>query len=243
MKHSVLIVEDDEDLAAHLVQYLHLRGFMADCATDGSMAKQLLLKKQYDVLLVDVMMPKVDGFTLAMHLKSSHPKVPFLFLTARNQQEDVLKGLSLGADDYIIKPFDPEELVLRLHNIIRRCKGNISEPEAYQLGMYTFQFSNLLLIGPLSQRTLTDKEAQLLRVLSVNKGHLVNKDLVLRELWGEPDFLNKRSLDVFISRLRKYLSEDARVQIQSIRGVGLRLSEQTSPLSYLAKNGDFGENL
>jgi DNA-binding response OmpR family regulator len=241
MKHSVLIVEDDEDLAAHLVQYLHLRGFMADCAIDGAMAKQLLLKKQYDVLLVDVMMPKVDGFTLAMHLKSSHPKVPFLFLTARNQQQDVLKGLSLGADDYIIKPFDPEELVLRLHNIIRRCKGNIHEPEAYQLGIYTFQFSNLLLIGPLSQRALTDKEAQLLRILCLNKGHLVNKDLVLRELWGEPDFFNKRSLDVFISRLRKYLSEDAHIQIQSIRGVGLRLNEQTSPLSPLVKNSDSGK--
>jgi DNA-binding response OmpR family regulator len=236
------MIEDDEDLAAHLAQYLQLRGFMVECATDGSIAKQILLEKHFDVLLVDVMMPKVDGFTLAVHLKSSHPKIPFLFLTARNQQEDVLKGLRLGADDYIIKPFDPEELVLRIHNIIERGKGNAHEPEVYQLGMYTFQFSNLLLIGPISQRPLTDKEARLLKVLCLNKGHLVNTNLVLWELWGEPDFFNKRSLDVFISRLRKYLTEDARVQIQSVRGVGIRLSEQAFPLSYLTKNGDSEKN-
>lgn len=224
MKYSLLLVEDDVDLAAHLAQYLQIRGFAVDVAGDGLMARQYLMKAHYDLLLVDVMMPEEDGFSLALHLKSNHPEIPFLFLTARNQKQDILKGLGLGADDYIVKPFDVEELVLRLQNILRRSRGSIHDAEAYELGAYRFNFNNLLLIGPFSQRTLTDKEARLLRMLCLKKGHLINREDVLRELWGEPDFFNGRSLDVFISRLRKYLSEDPQIQLESIRGIGFRLS-------------------
>lgn len=224
MKYSLLLVEDDVDLAAHLAQYLQIRGFAVDVAGDGLMARQYLMKAHYDLLLVDVMMPEEDGFSLALHLKSNHPEIPFLFLTARNQKQDILKGLGLGADDYIVKPFDVEELVLRLQNILRRSRGSIHDAEAYELGAYRFNFNNLLLIGLSSQRTLTDKEARLLRMLCLKKGHLINREDVLRELWGEPDFFNGRSLDVFISRLRKYLSEDPQIQLESIRGIGFRLS-------------------
>jgi DNA-binding response OmpR family regulator len=178
---------------------------------------------RYDLLLVDVMMPIEDGFTFAKHLKDSHPQVPFLFLTARDQKQDVLKGLGLGADDYIRKPFDVEELVLRLHNILKRRSASIHEPEVYRLGGYSFSFNNLTLLGPRGERALTEKEACLLKILCINKNHLVNRESVLRELWGEPDFFNGRSLDVFISRLRKYISADPGVQIESIRGVGFRL--------------------
>lgn len=224
MKYSLLLVEDDVDLAAHLAQYLQIRGFAVDVAGDGLMARQYLMKAHYDLLLVDVMMPEEDGFSLALHLKSNHPEIPFLFLTARNQKQDILKGLGLGADDYIVKPFDVEELVLRLQNILRRSRGSIHDAEVYELGAYRFNFNNLLLIGLSSQRTLTDKEARLLRMLCLKKGHLINREDVLRELWGEPDFFNGRSLDVFISRLRKYLSEDPQIQLESIRGIGFRLS-------------------
>lgn len=133
MQYSLLLVEDDVDLAAHLAQYLQIRGFWVDCAGDGLEARKYLKEKQYDLLLLDIMMPKEDGFTLALHLRSDHPQTPFLFLTARNQKKDVLKGLGLGADDYITKPFDVEELVLRLQNILRR---NSPAPEAYKLGSY-----------------------------------------------------------------------------------------------------------
>lgn len=224
MKYSLLLVEDDEDLAAHLAQYLQIRGFLVDRAGDGLVARQYLQEKQYDLLLVDIMMPKEDGFSLALHLKSDHPQTPFLFLTARNQKQDVLKGLGLGADDYITKPFDVEELVLRLQNILKRSRGNSPEPEAYKIGSYNLDFNNLSLAGPSGHRALTDKEARLLKLLCLNKGHLINREKVLREIWGEPDFFNGRSLDVFVSRLRKYLSEDPRVQLESIRGVGFRLS-------------------
>ncbi|GAB2698536.1 response regulator transcription factor [Mucilaginibacter koreensis] len=225
MKYSILLVEDDEDLATHLAQYLQMRAFKVQCARDGVIARQLLSEKSYDLLLVDVMMPREDGFTLAKYLTGSHPQVPFLFLTARDQKQDVLKGFGLGAEDYIRKPFDVEELVLRLHNILKRSKPGKHDPEVYQFGAFRFAFNNLLLAGPLGERALTEKEALLLKMLSSNKNNLVNRDDVLRELWGEPDFFNGRSLDVFISRLRKYLSADSRVQLESIRGVGFRLNE------------------
>jgi DNA-binding response OmpR family regulator len=224
MKYSILLVEDDLDLATHLSEYLHMRGFEVQHAEDGTIARQLLLQNRYDLLLVDVMMPREDGFTFAKYLKGSHPQLPFLFLTARDQKQDVLKGLGLGADDYIRKPFDVEEMVLRLHSILKRSNANIYEPEVYKLGGYSFSFNNLMLVGPTGDRTLTEKEACLLKTLCINKNQLVYRESVLRELWGEPDFFNGRSLDVFISRLRKYISADPSVQIESIRGVGFRLS-------------------
>ncbi|MCX2483177.1 response regulator transcription factor [Pedobacter sp. MR2016-24] len=225
MQYKLLLVEDDEDLAVHLSKYLQIRGFFTGLAGDGQRARQCLAEGPYDLVLVDIMMPGEDGFSLAAHLKKSYPQLPFLFLSARNQKEDILKGLGLGADDYMIKPFDAEELVLRIHNILRRSIGVIAEMERYDLGTYQFRFNDLMLIGTSGEKVLTEKEGKLLKMLCLRKNHLLNRAEVLHELWGEPDFFNGRSLDVFISRLRKYLSDDPGIRIESIRGVGFRLRE------------------
>ncbi|MDQ1090076.1 response regulator transcription factor [Siphonobacter sp. SORGH_AS_1065] len=224
MSIRVLIVEDDIDLGNLLRQYLELNGFTALRVFNGIEARQELLTTAYDILIIDVMMPEEDGFTLAEKLRSLHPHLPFLFVTARKAKEDVLKGLRLGADDYIVKPFDADELIQRIRNILKRTKGK-EEPanQVLQIGQYHFDISNLSLASSQSHRILTEKEAQLLHYLATHPNRLVKRNDILDQLWQNADFFNGRSMDVFISRLRKYLSEDPSIHIESIRGVGFKL--------------------
>ena len=220
----VLIVEDDLDLGNLLKQYLEIKYFNVHRAFDGIEAREALKENLYDILLIDVMMPREDGFELAKKLKSQYPNLPFLFVTARKMQEDILTGLKLGADDYITKPFDADELILRIQNILKRNQ-NIASPksEILQIGIFTFNPENLTLVHENVTQPLTLKEAQLLEYLAQNKNRLLKREDVLNLLWKEADFFSGRSLDVFISRLRKHLSADQNIGIESVRGFGFRL--------------------
>lgn len=221
---KILIVEDDLDLGNLLRQYLELNKFQVHRVFNGVEAREELRKNNYDILILDVMMPQEDGFTLAKKLQNSHPGLPFLFVTARKMKEDILTGLKLGADDYITKPFDADELILRIQNILKRkIKNEIPKPVIYSFGKFTFEPGNLQLKTKKSERTLTEKESQLLAFLLEHKDRIIKREEVLNHLWSEADFFSGRSLDVFISRLRKYLAEDDSIQIESIRGVGFRV--------------------
>lgn len=219
----VLIVEDDLDLGNLLKQYLEVKNFSVHRVFDGIEARDVLKGNSYEIVLIDVMMPREDGFELAKKIKNQYPNLPFLFVTARKMQEDILAGLKLGADDYITKPFDADELILRIQNILKRNKS-VAPPksEILQIGEYTFDPKNLTLISENSTKTLTLKEAQLLEYLAQNNNQLLRREDVLNHLWKEADFFSGRSLDVFISRLRKYLSEDSSIVIESVRGLGFR---------------------
>lgn len=225
MKIKVLIVEDDRDLGYVLRQYLELNGFAAQRVFNGEEARDELKESFYDILVIDVMMPKEDGFTLAAKLNQTYPQLPFLFLTARKLKEDVLHGLKLGADDYILKPFDADELILRIQNILKRT-GQISasEEKIIQIGSYRFDPQNLRLWSTSVEKLLTEKEAKLLLYLYENKSRLIKRAEILAHLWQAPDFFSGRSMDVFITRLRKLLAEDQSVRIESIRGIGFKFS-------------------
>jgi DNA-binding response OmpR family regulator len=223
MKAKVLIVEDDIDLGNVLKQYLELNDFVAHRAFNGLEAREELRKNSYDILVIDVMMPKEDGFTLGRKIGLSNPGLPFLFLTARKLKEDVLHGLKIGADDYILKPFDADELILRIHNILKRTVQQIpSHNQSVQVGLYRFDPVNLHLSSANTEKMLTEKEAQLLLYLYQHRNRLIKRDEILSHLWREPDFFSGRSMDVFITRLRKLLAEDSNLQIESIRGVGFK---------------------
>lgn len=223
MKTSVLIVEDDEDLGHLLKQYLELNDMDAFRVFNGEQAREELKANTYDILVLDVMMPKEDGFELAAKLNVLHPDTPFLFITARKMKEDILFGLKLGAEDYILKPFDADELILRIQNILKRTrKQTVAVPEIFQLGIYSFNPANLLLSSPEGAKVLTVQESRLLHYFCTHQNQLIFRKDILDHLWKEADFFNGRSMDVFVSRLRKYLSQDQSVQIESVRGVGFR---------------------
>lgn len=220
---KILIAEDDLDLGNLLKQYLELNKFQVHRVFNGAEAREELKHNRYDILILDVMMPKEDGFTLAEKLRGSHPDLPFLFVTARKMKEDVLTGLKLGADDYITKPFDADELILRIQNILKRnSRAEASKLAYYRFGKFTFEPENLLLKTDKTEKILTEKEAELLHFLYSHKNGIIKREDVLNHLWSETDFFSGRSLDVFISRLRKHLAEDSSIQIESIRGVGFR---------------------
>lgn len=224
MKLRILIAEDDEDLGHLLRGYLVMNGFEAERVYDGLSAWQQLQQKNYDIILIDVMMPESDGFSLAEKIRTRFPQLPFLFLTARKHRDDVLLGLKLGADDYITKPFDADELILRIHNILSRAgRPTRVKPVPLQIGSYLFDPANLRLTGPHSEKQLTEKESSLLLFLAERSDQVVRRADILSHLWETPDFFSGRSLDVFISRLRGYLAADPAIAIESIRGVGFRL--------------------
>ena len=217
----ILLVEDDHDLGNVLTQYLKMNKFDVELCRSGDEAMKRILSQSYALCILDVMLPGVDGFTLAEHIKSKKDTTPFLFLTARNMKTDVLKGLKMGADDYITKPFEPEELLLRIQNILKRA-GNDAEP-VYRIGDFYFDYSRYRLMHGDHQRDLTAREADLLKLLIDNKNTVLKRSDILKTVWGEDDFFLGRSMDVFITRLRKYMAADNRIAIQSVRGVGIML--------------------
>lgn len=222
---KVLLAEDDIDFGNILKQYLTLHNFTVSWAKDGEEALQKAMDETFDICVFDVMMPKLDGFSLAEKVLEKYPEVPFIFLTARNQKEDKIKGLKLGADDYIIKPFEADELILRLQNIIKRSQKNNTNTEvgtnSFNIGNYNFNPKKLTLKIKEHTQRLTEKEAQLIQFLYARKNQLLKRDEILNAVWNTDDFFSGRSMDVFISRLRKYFKEDTAIKIESIRGVGL----------------------
>ncbi len=224
-KKHILLAEDDADFGSILKQYLEIYGYTIEWAKDGKEALEIFKKGTFNICVLDVMMPKMDGFTLAEKIIDINPEVPFVFLTARKLKEDKLKGLKLGADDYIVKPFEADELVLRLNNIIKRSSlKTVTEKPSQKMmtiGNYEFNTHRLeLTINDKIQR-VTEKESELIQFLFQHKNQLLKREEILKSVWKNDDFFSGRSMDVFISRLRKYFKEDPSISIESIRGLGL----------------------
>jgi DNA-binding response OmpR family regulator len=223
MKKHILLVEDDFDYASILKQYLQFSGFEVTWAKNGKEAILKLPSTQPDICILDVMMPEMDGFTLAEKIVTDYPETPFVFLTAKSLQEDKIKGLKLGADDYIVKPFEVEELILRIGNILKRSQKREQKEvleKTFAIGNYIFDNENYLLKHKTITHRITEKEALLIVFLYANRNKLVKREEILREIWGNEDFFSGRSMDVFISRLRKYFKEDSNISILSVRGLG-----------------------
>ncbi len=214
----ILLAEDDTDLGNILSQYLSMQGFEVTLKRDGEAAWESFQDKPADICVLDVMMPEMDGYEVAIKIKNRNPDVPFLFLTAKSLKEDRIKGLKIGADDYICKPFDVDELVLRINNILRRTSVVIEENT--KIGQYEFSFEELSLTGSEESHKLTMKEGMLLRYFLEHQNKLVKREDILVELWGENDYFLGRSMDVFVSRLRKYLQKEKSVAIDTVRGTG-----------------------
>lgn len=222
-KMNVLLVEDEFDFQKVLAEYLSLSGYTVFTADHGKDGLEMFKKEHIDICILDVMMPVMDGFELAEQLRRIDPEIPMMFLTAKNQKEDKLRGLKLGADDYITKPFDAEELVLRMENILRRSVGKIEENKT--VGNLELKMDQLRLISGKQEHQLTVREAELLAYLIKHVNQVVSREQILEGLWGRNDFFLGRSMDVFISRIRKYIQEEENVKLETIRGVGFMLKE------------------
>lgn len=221
---KILLAEDDFDFASVLKQYLELYDYEVTWAENGEEAFEILQAKNFDICVIDVMMPKVDGFTLAEKIIKINPEIPFVFLTARKLKEDIIIGLKLGADDYIAKPFEAEELVLRLNNILKRSqqkKTLIADTNELQIGTYLFDINRLCLKNNVKTQQLTEKEAALIHYFYLHKNQMIKREQILKTVWGTDDFFSGRSMDVYISKIRKYFKDDSQISIESIRNIGL----------------------
>lgn len=225
-KASVLLVEDDQNLGFVIQDALKRKGFAVHLCRDGKEGLKQFNEHAYDLCVLDVMLPQKDGFSLAEDIRSINAEVPIVFLTAKSQTEDRIAGFKAGGDDYLTKPFSHEELILRIEAILRRTHGRQEDPrnrERFELGDYTFDHRNLTLIHPSEERKLTKKEAEVLRLLCMHQDQVLPRELVLNMVWGDDTYFLGRSLDVFISRLRKYLKMDQNVRIVNVHGVGFKL--------------------
>jgi len=218
---KVLIAEDDRDFGTILAQYVSISGFTVRHAHDGKEAWEMFQEDKPDLCVLDVMMPEMDGFSLAEKIKEKDPEVPIIFLTAKSLKEDIVKGLKIGADDYITKPFDPEILILRINNILKRSYS--SSTDEFKLSDTVLKYNTLELICGDAKEKLTLKEAQLLKYFMINKNKILAREDILTEIWGEDDYFLGRSMDVFISRLRKYVQNDKNIDIRTVRGTGFIL--------------------
>jgi len=219
----VLLLEDELQLAKIVSESLRARGFNVTHLANGVLGMDALRKNKFDVCVIDVMMPFMDGFTFVEHLRKTDKRLPVLFLTARSQTEDVIKGYGAGGNDYLKKPFSLEELILRLNELLRRS-ASAQTPDSIAIGQYTFYTAKqeLWFNGQLSAR-LSHRENELLWLLIQNKNEVLDRKAVLLKLWGDDNFFNTRTMDVFITKLRKHLRHDASVGIINMRGVGYKL--------------------
>lgn len=225
-KGSILLVEDDQNLGFVVQDALKRKGYTVHLSRDGKDGLKRFNEHVYDLCVLDVMLPHKDGFSLAEDIRLTNTQVPIVFLTAKSQTEDRIAGFKAGGDDYLTKPFSHEELVLRIEAILRRTHGKADDPrdrERFEVGDYTFDHRNLVLSHPTEERKLTKKEAEVLRLLCMHQDQVLPRELVLNMVWGDDTYFLGRSLDVFISRLRKYLKLDAKVSIVNVHGVGFKL--------------------
>lgn len=223
-KLHILLCEDEESLGMLVREYLQAKGYDAELYLDGEAGYKAFVKGEYDMCLLDVMMPKMDGFTLARELRMINSEVPIMFLTAKNLKDDILEGFKLGADDYLTKPFSMDELVYRMEAILRRVKArNKQMAVRYQLGRFVFDTQRqLLTIGDKSTK-LTTKESELLTMLCTHMNDVLERDLALKTIWIDDNYFNARSMDVYITKLRKHLKDDPNVEINNVHGKGYRL--------------------
>jgi|SRR6185312_2516366 len=221
-KLKILLAEDDLNLGILLVDYLELQGFDTKLCKDGELALKAFLENKFDLCLLDVMMPKMDGFSLAKAIRIRDAKMPLIFITAKSLKEDKLKGYGLGADDYITKPFDEEELLCKIKAVIRRLPENTSESKAeiILIGNYIFDFNNQSLTIEGKTKRITEKESDILKYLYDRRGNIAKREDMLKDIWGANDYFFGRSLDVFITKIRKYLKDDTNLSIENVFGVG-----------------------
>ena len=224
-KAKLLVVEDDPNLGDILQEYLQMKGYDTTLCRDGEEGWNKFKKDKFDLCLLDVMMPKKDGFTLAKEIKKVQEAQPILFLTAKNQKEDVIDGLKLGADDYLTKPFSMEELLLRITAILRRTQKatELSPLKTYTFGAFVLHYDEQFIEGPEGKHKLTSKENELIRLLASEINKLVNRSHALKQIWGDDSYFNARSMDVYLSKIRKILKDDPKVQIITVHGEGFKL--------------------
>ena len=222
-KIKILLAEDDKNLGMILKAFLDAKGHSATLCANGEEALTALNAARFDLCITDIMMPVMDGFTLAKQIKASQPSMPLMFLSAKKEQEDILEGFRLGADDYITKPFSMDELLMRIQAVYRRCSVVPETPSTFRLGSFTFDSPRHLLIKGDEVQKLTSKESDLLLLLCENKGNTLERSKALQTIWNEESYLNARSMDVYITKLRKYFKDDPSVEIQNVHGVGFKL--------------------
>ncbi|MBO4397813.1 MAG: response regulator transcription factor [Bacteroidaceae bacterium] len=220
----ILLCEDDENLGMLLREYLEAKGYDAELCIDGEEGYNAFQEGTYDLCILDVMMPKMDGFTLASKIRDINPDIPFMFLTAKTMRDDVKAGFELGADDYITKPFSMEEVVFRIEAILRRARGKKNrDVSSFPIGKYIFDSQKQLLTIGNKQEKLTTKEAELLKLLCNKINELLPRDYALRTIWIDDNYFNARSMDVYITKLRKHLKDDPNVEILNVHGKGYKL--------------------
>ena len=221
---KIMLCEDDENLGMLLREYLQAKGFSAELYPDGEAGYRAFMKQKYDICILDVMMPKKDGFTLAQEIRQANADVPIIFLTAKQLKEDILEGFKIGADDYITKPFSMEELVFRVEAILRRVRGKKNkESSVYRVGNFTFDTQKQLLTIGDKQTKLTTKENELLALLCSHANEILQRDFALKTIRIDDNYFNARSMDVYITKLRKHLKDDPQIEIINIHGKGYKL--------------------
>ena len=221
---KVLLVEDDSNLGSITSDYLRAKGFNCTWEINGELGYREFVKNQYDIVILDVMMPIKDGFSTAKDIRGIDKKVPIIFLTAKSMKEDTLKGFEIGADDYITKPFNMEELTARISAILKRVSSDSdSHFDDIKIGKLTFNPKMQILSKDDFSVSLTTKESDLLILLYKNKNDILERDHALKAIWGDDNYFNGRSMDVYIAKLRKYLKHDEQIQIINVHGRGFKL--------------------
>lgn len=224
IKAHILLAEDDDNLGLLLQEYLNAKGYKTDLFANGESALKAFKNSSYDLCLFDVMMPLMDGFTLAKEIRIVNEKIPIVFLTAKSLKNDVVEGFKIGADDYITKPFSMEELLFRVEAILRRTKGLIiQEKTTFNIGEYVFNADTQELVHQEEIIKLTTKESELLLLLCQNTNQVLDRNYALKKIWLDESYYNARSMDVYITRLRKHLSKDPRIEIMNIHSKGFKL--------------------
>ena len=223
-KLKILLCEDDENLGMLLREYLQAKGYQAVLCQDGEVGYREFDKGKFDIAVLDVMMPKKDGFTLAQEIRQANTEIPIIFLTARALKDDILEGFKIGADDYITKPFSMEELVLRIEAILRRVHGKkAKDATVFRIGRFVFDAQKQLLTIGEKQTKLTTKENELLALLCAHSNEILQRDFALKTIWIDDNYFNARSMDVYITKLRKHLKDDDQIEIINIHGKGYKL--------------------
>ena len=223
---NILLVEDDENLGVVLKDFLEMDKYKVSLSRDGEAALVAFHNNTFDLLILDIMLPKLDGFSVAEEIRKKNKEVPIIFLTAKIMKEDRIRGFLVGGDDYITKPFSTEELNLRIQALLKRVYKTTTKADKngiFEIGEYRFDYNNLALSKENNTQTLTPREAEILKLLCHNKNQILTRELMLKSVWGEDDYFMGRSMDVFIARLRKYLMDDPNVTIANIHGTGFRL--------------------
>ena len=224
IKRKILLVEDDNNLGNLLQDSLELKNYEVTLKRNGEDGWNEYKTGKFDMCILDVMMPKKDGFTLAKEIRRTNAQIPIIFLTAKVLKEDTIEGLKIGADDYLTKPFSMEELTLRMDNIFKRVpKAEMSDQSEFQIGKYVFDNSSRTLTIGTNQLKLTTKESELLKMLALHIDKLLERDIALNTVWGTDSYFAGRSMDVYIAKLRKYLKEDPNVEILNVHGTGFKL--------------------